>query len=304
MLIDWLTYGVLVWGTVSILNATAFKTQPASRAAAWTLTVLAFVVNLIAMSVLKYLRYQVISQDLGFELKPKGPVDGAGALMFSWLFFALLRKAPKAPAPHGEAHQAPAQIPPQSLPQAARPQTQQVGLQPETVPTRPDAERQIALQAKANVPSPVAAVESADDEQVWALALAEFDGPSRRAGLWAKCFAQSEGDESRAKAMYLRERAAEFMSQPVLHAVAPVSAFPSTLQPKVVEQVPEPVPSEEELSPSQCTATLVAVGCRVSRPTEGVWEVLHPSGTTTFARSPEALQAIASRYGSRNDGAL
>ena len=51
---------------------------------------------------------------------------------------------------------------------------------------------------------------------------------------------------------------------------------------------------EAELSsPERCKAFLIARGCRVTQPTEYVWEVLQPSGVTAFARSPEALQAIA-----------
>ena len=49
-------------------------------------------------------------------------------------------------------------------------------------------------------------------------------------------------------------------------------------------------------SPEKCVAVLVALGCRVTRPSEDVWEVLHPSGVTAYARSPEALQALTSRH--------
>lgn len=45
-------------------------------------------------------------------------------------------------------------------------------------------------------------------ESEWEAALIEFEGDGRKKGLWAKCFANADGDESRAKAMYLRERAA------------------------------------------------------------------------------------------------
>lgn len=47
------------------------------------------------------------------------------------------------------------------------------------------------------------------DERLWASALAEFDSKSRRAGLWAKAFAEANGDESLAKASYLRARVVE-----------------------------------------------------------------------------------------------
>lgn len=53
--------------------------------------------------------------------------------------------------------------------------------------------------------------EVADDEALWELALLEVDGPQRRNGLWAKCFAQSGGNESIAKANYLDIRVQEML---------------------------------------------------------------------------------------------
>lgn len=50
-------------------------------------------------------------------------------------------------------------------------------------------------------------------DRSWERALAEFDGPSRRAGLWARVFALSDGDEARAKANYLRTRAVELHNE-------------------------------------------------------------------------------------------
>jgi Short C-terminal domain len=52
-----------------------------------------------------------------------------------------------------------------------------------------------------------------------------------------------------------------------------------------------------ELSSSEkCKAFLVARGCLVAQPTEDVWEVMQPSGITAYARSSEALQALAMRF--------
>ena len=55
----------------------------------------------------------------------------------------------------------------------------------------------------------------------------------------------------------------------------------------------------EMATPEKCKAVLISHGCRVSQPTEYVWEVLQPSGVTAFARSPEALQAIAIQFASQ-----
>jgi hypothetical protein len=44
-----------------------------------------------------------------------------------------------------------------------------------------------------------------NDEKLWERASVELNSDSRNKGLWAKCFAESNGDEAKAKAMYLRE---------------------------------------------------------------------------------------------------
>lgn len=47
------------------------------------------------------------------------------------------------------------------------------------------------------------------DEKFWADALKEVDGTERRAGLWARSFAQAKGDETQAKVVYLEVRVRE-----------------------------------------------------------------------------------------------
>jgi hypothetical protein len=53
------------------------------------------------------------------------------------------------------------------------------------------------------------------DESLWEVALAEFEGGNRRAGLYAKVFAESNGDESLSKAAYLRERIDQLVAERV-----------------------------------------------------------------------------------------
>lgn len=53
-------------------------------------------------------------------------------------------------------------------------------------------------------------------EQFWSEALVEFDGASRRPGLWARAFAEAQGNEAVGKANYLRYRADELQQE---HAV-------------------------------------------------------------------------------------
>lgn len=188
MLLDWLIYGLLTWGLVALLNTTAFKHQPASRAIAWTLTVVMFFVSLIAMTALQILRYKAISDDLGFTIQPKSPLDFIGAFTFSWFFFSLLRKSPKSasmtPAPmSASASMGPAE----SSVEAPR-------LQP-----RPSMAIHVPLHTQC----------TGLTEEFWAAALSEFEGTSRRPGLWARAFADAQGNEAVAKATYLRDRASE-----------------------------------------------------------------------------------------------
>jgi hypothetical protein len=45
------------------------------------------------------------------------------------------------------------------------------------------------------------------DEELYAQAAAELEDGNRDEGLWAKCFAECDGDENKAKARYIRTRA-------------------------------------------------------------------------------------------------
>jgi len=90
MIVDWIVYGLIIWGLATILNKTVFKTTPASRGVAWGMTILLFFINIIALSAAKLLRYQVISEDIGTTITPSNPLDMGGALVFAYLFFTFL----------------------------------------------------------------------------------------------------------------------------------------------------------------------------------------------------------------------
>lgn len=51
----------------------------------------------------------------------------------------------------------------------------------------------------------------ASDENFWASALTELEGKDRRPGLWARCFSETDGVESVAKARYLQYRTRELL---------------------------------------------------------------------------------------------
>lgn len=64
------------------------------------------------------------------------------------------------------------------------------------------------------------------------------------------------------------------------------------------EQMTAPEPSKREAvsgdlsSIDKCTAELVALGCRVTRPSEQKWAVMQPSGGTVYAYSLDDLQSV------------
>jgi RNA polymerase primary sigma factor len=47
------------------------------------------------------------------------------------------------------------------------------------------------------------------DDSLWATALEEYESQTRRPGLFARLFAEANGDEAKTKAAYLRERVKE-----------------------------------------------------------------------------------------------
>jgi hypothetical protein len=56
--------------------------------------------------------------------------------------------------------------------------------------------------------------DAATIERFWSMALAEFESESRRPGLWARLFAEAGGNETSAKAAYLKARVAELENEP------------------------------------------------------------------------------------------
>jgi hypothetical protein len=52
-----------------------------------------------------------------------------------------------------------------------------------------------------------------EDENFWAQAASEVDGAGRRPGLWAKCFAETQGDEVKTRVYYLKLRVSEIKNE-------------------------------------------------------------------------------------------
>lgn len=131
---------------------------------------------------------------------------------------------------------------------------------------RPDIEAQdgeSASPSAATIQSPEIAnkLASQPDESYWAEALGEFDGPNRRAGLWAKAFSESQGNESLAKAQYLRDRALQLRSVALEMASSQREASKSLVSDEI----------------GRCISILTTLGYLVSTRTYG-WEVKEPLG--------------------------
>jgi flagellar biogenesis protein FliO len=58
-----------------------------------------------------------------------------------------------------------------------------------------------------------------DSEKLWADALSEYNSKDRNEGLWAKCFASSDGDENKTKAQYLKARVAQLEQRQISDAI-------------------------------------------------------------------------------------
>lgn len=59
------------------------------------------------------------------------------------------------------------------------------------------------------------------EEELWAIAAQEMDSQGRRAGLWAKAFAEAQGNEPTARANYLKWRVLQLQ-----HELSPVGNKP------------------------------------------------------------------------------
>ena len=96
------------------------------------------------------------------------------------------------------------------VPESGEPQPRQepeVNFAPEPQVAAVPQKNITAAVPSAHVPSVVSGPSS--NEAAWAQALEEFEGNDRRRGLWAKSFAEANGDETRAKVLYLKARAHE-----------------------------------------------------------------------------------------------
>lgn len=189
MLVDWLVYGLIIWGLATVLNKTAFKAQPASKVAAWGLTFLVFFMSVAALSAAKVIRYQVISDSFGVPISPKNPLDIVGAFVFAWLFYTFLNRA------KGEKHSAPVAV-------SVAPVHSQATYE-SVVPVVADFSKTVFPENHSSIPSQTVI----DEDRVYAEIANELEGGVTDKGLWTRLFAECGGDEKQTKVQYIKQRA-------------------------------------------------------------------------------------------------
>lgn len=215
MLLDWLIYGLLIWGLAAILNATAFKTHPASRPVAWVLTIGMFFVNVFALTAIQIARYKAISQDLGLDFKPRSPADFLGAFTASWLFFALLRKSPR----KLESTDSDTAVHEQRV------VTQQLSPAPSVSRSHPAINQQPQMLNQDQEMF-------VDEDRIYTQIADELETGNLDRGMWTRLFAECGGDEKQIKVLYIKQRAERLITAKhvrltqTIHDVAEAEAAP------------------------------------------------------------------------------
>lgn len=85
---------------------------------------------------------------------------------------------------------------------------------PSTLPIKslsPKLDQPMTKHMPVSSATPISHAGPASEEDHWATAMAELETGQRRPGLWAKAFAESEGDETKAKVAYLKSRVQQLL---------------------------------------------------------------------------------------------
>jgi len=121
----------------------------------------------------------------------------------------------------------------QSSPKLSRPTLEPVMLTSTEPPTKTDSNKVVTQQASPQINtiaglSPTNSAASTDEDH-WATAMTELESGQRRTGVWAKAYAEADGEETKAKVAYLKARVrqladAETESQPLPQADGSLTA--------------------------------------------------------------------------------
>lgn len=119
------------------------------------------------------------------------------------------------------------------------------------------------------------AASESDEETIYATALSEIQTDSVRPGLWAKAFADSEGDENKCKALYIRLRVKHEKErlQQERHALHQVAVEAAQQKPRAFQNVID---------------NLSSCGYETKRTMSG-WSIREPLGGRVKLKSDQAL---------------
>lgn len=188
MLIDMAVLTVFSWLVAKALNMVFFKEAPASKFIAWTLTFCYFICGVILASVVKFFRGAAISKSLGISMSAQNPMDMGTAFIMALVFYQVLNRASKNSA--NSRVKADSAAPDLSIYTPAR-------------ATKSSSSVHESLQERMAV----------DEGAIYTAIANELESGSIDKGLWTRLFAECDGDESKTKAAYIRQRANQLLAR-------------------------------------------------------------------------------------------
>lgn len=75
MFVDWIFYGLIILGLATVPNEITFNAKPATKRAAWGLTIIMFLLSIVVLSATKTIWHQAISDSAGVSISLKNPLD-------------------------------------------------------------------------------------------------------------------------------------------------------------------------------------------------------------------------------------
>jgi hypothetical protein len=198
-------YALAFFGLAKLLNSFVFGRKPASKITCWVLSGLVFFFSGLLFPISQILSLHLVNEIFGTNYRYSGNAGsaGPGSLLATVVFFLTISRRFKSnffksvfsfslitksrTADNFAATSSPVSDP-ERLPED---KTGRAVLPSSTV----------EQESKLGLAEPT--------HRAWELALLEFDGPERRAGLWAQIFAAHGGGENSSKAEYLKVRAKE-----------------------------------------------------------------------------------------------
>ena len=139
----------------------------------------------------------------------------------------------------------------------------------------------------------LAAEQRKHEESLYSQVVSELAHGERREGLWAKAFADAEGDEAKSQGLYIKYRVQSLQDELELSATiekeTDLKRERATLDQK--EQT-----LREERKTKQIRKSLIANGYKVATLENEHFRVRYPSGEVVLIESPAELKEFASKH--------